>query len=174
MTQEIPKLQTLEDGTDLYDGMILSALEDPSYDLDTLDLFALQEISKRVEEYLDVVNDVDIEKSQQLDRHMGRHMNKVSLKYLYEQIKFIMRGKESDLDRYDATIIAALDNPSLLDQLATIDLEVIKRRLVAYYAVLDVDIEEEKEKLFDKLGHYLAKDSVHDLLEYVEELIFTN
>ena len=50
MTQEIPKLQTLEDGTDLYDGMILSALEDPSYDLDTLDLFALQEISKRVEE----------------------------------------------------------------------------------------------------------------------------
>ncbi len=170
MNLEIPKPEKIEDGTDLYDGMLFKALERLFYVSD-LDDFSLHKLNERVREYYDIINSDDYVKAEKLSERLGIYINKVKLRQVLEYSDAIILDRKRESDIYDVSIISSLDNHLYLDHLSDIDLARVVDRLQEYNDILSGSNDKEKDRLTKKIGQYIAADSIKSLFEYAKSLL---
>jgi len=170
MNNEIPKPEKIEDGTDLYDGMIFKSVNNIKY-LSSLDSFVLNKLRDRLEEYFNIMNDDDHIKGEKLTERLGCFINKYKLKTALNRINFLLIKENNKLDDIDTAIISFMDSHQVLERVGYENLIIIKKRLMSYHSILGGSDEAEKEKFFERMGYYLAPDSLKDMLDYVDDLI---
>ncbi len=174
MSQEIPKsenIDILEEGTDLYDGMILSTLETgPNY-VESLDIYSLKKIVERAKIYHDIMNDSDYTKGEKLTEKLGIFINKHTLKSLIDHISFILTKVENNLDIFDTLFINSLEDNTLLNSVEDELLLKLKTRLIVYYSLISSDNPNSKEELYNRLGRKIDSHSIKDLIAYIDNLL---
>lgn len=170
MNKETIKTENVEDGTDLYDGMIFKAIEGGEY-ISTLDYFTLHKLKARLTEYYEIMNDEDYTKVEKLSEKLGFFIDKYKFKSILDHVIFLLNKENKNMDDFDVTIVSFIDKLEVLEVLDYDHLMMLRKRLLEYYSILKSDDEELKEKFFETIGHNLATDSVKGMLDYVEVLI---
>ncbi len=170
MNPEIPKPEKIEDGTDLYDGMIFKFLEDGEY-FNTLDAFTLNKLKERLEEYYAIMDDADYTKGEKLSRRLGVFINKYRLKESLEHVNLLLIKENTELDKMDNGIISFMSDYSMLEHVQYGDLIELRRRLALYCEILHNGSKKENERLSIKFGHYLENNSMMSMFKRVHMLI---
>lgn len=171
MNKETIKPESPEDGVDLYDGMIFAAKDANSDYISGLDYYTLHILKDRLKEYYEIMNDDDYTKGEKLSERLGRFIDKHTLKSMLNHVVFLLSKENKDIDNFDAAIINFMNDPEVLEGVGYEELLVLRQRVMMYYTILKSDREDLKEKLFERIGHNLATDSVKELLDYVDGLI---
>lgn len=174
--------------TDLYDGFIMSAMKKGSY-FDNLNPDILKEILNKLNHYIDVMSYIDRPDADPY-KNLEAHglSEKLGLKFIYldgvlngmkERIETLLKRSDIEnksheklVDFHDNLIIEAFKKPELFHDLNKEDLKIIKSRLEKYSEIVgDESRYDEAEELQDRLGFYLSRGTLRDLLEVCEFLL---